>query len=84
MYLNVGSEELLKKRIVGIFDLDTATVSKKTRDTLSLLEKTDRMVTLTTDLPRSFIVAVGPDGTQTVYLSQYSAGTLMGRMKDIY
>ena len=84
MYLNIGGEEIFKRQIVGIFDLDTATVSKKTRETLTKLEKEGKAVTLSADLPRSFVVTVGDDGKQTVYLSQYSAGTLMGRMKEIY
>ena len=84
MYLNIGNEEILKRQIVGIFDLDSATVKKNSRDTLTKLEKEGKAVTLTADLPRSFIVTVNDDGEQTVYLSQYSAGTLMGRMKEIY
>ena len=84
MYLNIGNEAILKRQIVGIFDLDSATVKKNTRDTLTKLEKEGKTVTLTDDLPRSFIVTVNDQGEQTVYLSQFSAGTLMGRMKEIY
>ncbi len=83
MYLNAGNEELLKKNIIGIFDLDTATVSKKTRDFLAAAEKAGSVTLLTYDLPRSFILTT-ENGEQKVYLSQYAAATLAGRAEDIY
>jgi hypothetical protein len=81
MYLNVGSEELPKKNIIGIFDLDTSTVSKKTRDFLARAEKEGRVTLLTYDLPRSFILTV-ENGEQKIYLSPVAAGTLQSRAKD--
>ena len=83
MYLNAGTEEILKKNIIGVFDLDTATVSKKTRDFLAQAEKEGRVALLTYDLPRSFILTE-ENGEQKVYLSQYSAATLLGRADDVY
>ena len=83
MYLNAGGEEISKKNIIGVFDLDTATVSKKTRDFLAAAEKEGRVTLLTYDLPRSFILTV-ENGEQKVYLSQYAAGTLLGRANDIF
>ena len=83
MFLNAGNEEIRKKNIIGIFDLDTATVSKKTRDFLSAAEKNGQVNLLTYDLPRSFILTT-ENGEQKVYLSQYSAGTLLTRAEEIY
>ena len=43
MYLHLGSDVvILKKNIVGIFDLDTATISKHTKNYLALAEKEGR------------------------------------------
>ena len=84
MYLNAGNEELLKRNIIGIFDLDTSTVSKKTRDFLAAAQTNGNVVDLTADLPRSFILSGAPQEEATVYLSQYSAGTLLGRAEDVY
>lgn len=84
MYLNIGGEELLKKDIIGIFDLDTATVSKRTRDSLRLLQEEKKVVTLTYDLPKAFIIENGKGKDQTVYISQFSVNTLMGRANDLY
>ena len=83
MFLNAGNEEIRKKNIIGIFDLDTATVSKKTRDFLAAAEKNGQVNLLTYDLPRSFILTT-ENGEQKVYLSQYSAGTLLTRAEEIY
>ena len=83
MFLNAGNEEIRKKNIIGVFDLDTATVSKKTRDFLAAAEKNGQVSLLTYDLPRSFILTAEEDG-QKVYLSQYSAGTLLTRAEEIY
>ena len=40
MFIHLGQDTVVKKEdIIGIFDLDTATVSKRTRDFLSKAEK---------------------------------------------
>ena len=83
MYLNAGTEEILKKNIIGVFDLDTATVSKRTRDFLARAEKEGRVTLLTYDLPGSFILTL-EDGEQKIYLSPYSAATLLDRSKEIF
>lgn len=84
MYLNIGGEEILKKDVIGIFDLDTATVSKRTRDTLNLLQKEDKLVTLTYDLPKAFVIENKKGKDQRVYISQFSVNTLIGRADDLY
>ena len=83
MFINAGNDEILKRDVIGIFDMDTATVSKKTRDMLARAEKNGGVRLLTYDLPRSFILTE-KNGEQTVYLSQYSASTLLARAQDVY
>lgn len=78
MYLHLGQESIIRTRdILGVFDLDTATVSKHTRAFLATAEKRGQVVNITTELPKSFIVATG--ASQTVYISQISASTLKKR-----
>lgn len=85
MYLHLGQESIVRtKDILGIFDLDTATISKHTRDYLTAAEKKGRVVNVTPELPKSFIVTTGEN--PTVYISQISAGTLKkrsGYLEDI-
>jgi len=42
--------------IVGIFDLDTATVSRHTREFLRRAQEADKIITVGEDLPQSFVV----------------------------
>lgn len=78
MYLHLGQETILRTSdILGVFDLDTTTLSKHTRDYLARAEKEGRVVTVTQELPKSFIVTAGRD--KTIYLSQISAQTLKKR-----
>jgi len=79
MYLHLGSDVvILKKNIVGIFDLDTTTISKHTKNYLTLAEKEGRVVTVSYELPKSFVVSV-EDGRAAVYISQLSSQTLLKR-----
>ena len=76
MYLHVGQEIVLSTRdILGIFDLDGASLSKATREYLNTAEKEGRVITVTYELPKSFIVTLD----KKVYLSQISAATLKKR-----
>lgn len=78
MYLHLGQETILRTSdILGVFDLDTTTLSKHTRDYLARAEKEGRVVTVTQELPKSFIVTA--DRNKTIYLSQISAQTLKKR-----
>jgi hypothetical protein len=78
MYLHVGQECIVHTRdVLGIFDLDTSTLSKHTRDYLAQAEKEGRVVNVTEDLPKSFIVTTGR--APKVYISQISAATLKKR-----
>ena len=82
MYLHLGSDVvILKKNIVGIFDLDTATISKHTKNYLACAEKEGRVVTVSYDLPKSFVVSV-ENNRVVVYISQLSSQTLLKRFSS--
>jgi hypothetical protein len=83
MYLHLGQSTVVKtESIIGIFDLDTATVAKPTRDFLTKAEKQGRVVNVTYELPKSFIVC--KEGKEmTVYISQLSTSTLLKRAGNI-
>ena len=56
MYLHIGNGVSIKKEnIIGIFDLDTATVSKVTKRYINENEKKGMVEYTDFDLPRSFI-----------------------------
>lgn len=81
MYLHLGSDVvIMKSSIIGIFDLDTSTISKNTRNYLAIAEKEGRVVTVSYELPRSFVAAVD-NGIVTIYISQLSSQTLLKRFE---
>lgn len=83
MYLHVGNEKMVKdKTIVGIFDLDTTTVSKVTRNYLNKAEKKGQVINVTNELPKSFIIC-SENKKQTVYLSQLNTQTLNKRKGNL-
>ena len=65
--------------IIGIFDLDTTTVSKRTRDYLAKAEKAGIVENVCYDIPKSFIVCRDKKGREKVYISQISSTTLLKR-----
>lgn len=83
MYLHLGQGTVIKTSdLIGLFDLDNSTVSKKTRDFLTLAEKRGQVVNVTDDLPKTFAVtALKNSKKQTVYISQISTVTLEKRSK---
>ncbi|MBE6623448.1 MAG: DUF370 domain-containing protein [Ruminococcaceae bacterium] len=57
MYINIGSNTLVRKKdIIGIFDLDTSSHEKDTRDFLKTAEKNGIVEVCGTDLPKSFVL----------------------------
>ena len=88
MFLHLGGDKVVKtKDIIGIFDMDTSTVSKNTREYLKKSEKSGEVVTVSYDLPKSFIVVQERKSKKkTVYISQISSQTLNKRnvLKNIY
>ncbi|MCQ2448791.1 MAG: DUF370 domain-containing protein [Clostridia bacterium] len=85
MYIHIGNEKLVKSEdVIGIFDLDNTTVSKRTRDFLRKAEKNGEAETISYDLPKSFVVCKeANNGKQRVYISQLSVATLEKRSRYI-
>lgn len=85
MFLHIGGDHLIKKEdIIGIFDLDTSTVAKTTRDFLNTAEKAGDIVYVSYELPKSFIVCKDDrkESGRTIYISQISAQTLEKRVNS--
>ena len=80
MYINIGNDMAVRERsVIGIFDLDNTTTSKRTREFLSAAEQEGQVVPCD-DLPKSFIVTA-EYGMDWVYLSSLSTTTLEKRMR---
>lgn len=84
MYLHLGQDKVVNmNEIIGIFDLDTSTVSKATRDYLAKAEKDGIVTNVCTDLPKSFIVCKDRRDKVQVYISQISSSTLLKRTQYV-
>lgn len=79
MYIHLGGEYVIKEEeVIGIFDLDTSTVSKHTRKFLNIKEKEGKVINVSYELPKSFILAT-KKSEEKVYISQISSLTLNKR-----
>ena len=80
MYLSIGNAMAVRdSSIIGIFDLDNTTTSKRTREFLASAEE-EGCVVPCDDLPKSFILTA-EYGLERVYLTDLSTTTLEKRLK---
>ena len=83
MYLHLGQNEIvLNRRVIGIFDLDKCSTSRRTRDYLSFAEKEGVVMDVSGDIPKSFVVCDHPYHAQIVYMSQLNSVTLQRRAES--
>lgn len=84
MYLHLGQDTVvLQKEIVGIFDIENSSLSKHTKAFLRQAELEGRVITVSYEMPKSFIVCQH-EGKTVVYISQISAQTLKKRAGQTY
>ena len=80
MYLNIGNDMAVRERsIIGIFDLDNTSTSKRSRQFLEKCEKEGQVVPCD-DLPKAFVLTA-EYGLDRVYLTALSSSTLEKRLK---
>ncbi len=80
MYVHAGNNRIIRTReIIGIFDMDTATIQTATREYLRAAEKEGRMINIKEEIPKSFIVT-NEKNSDKVYVSQISTSALLGRI----
>lgn len=77
IYFFIGEEKLIKEdSVIGIFDIDRTTVTKRGREYLNAAQKNGRVKNAAKEqIPRSFLVS----GDGNVYLSAISSQTIMQR-----
>ena len=83
MFVHIGRGKLIKKSsIIGVFDLEITSQSKRTKIFLNKKEKANHVINVCDDIPRSFIVT-REDNRERVYISQISPQTLKARCEEI-
>ncbi len=86
MYIHLGQDIAVStKDIIGIFDLDTSTNSQRTRDYLTKAQIRGDVITISNELPKTFIVCSAPEreSGKIIYLSQISSSTLLKRSSSL-
>ena len=80
MYLPIGNDMSVRtSSVVGIFDMDNTTTSKRTREFLRRVQEEGCLISCD-DLPKSYVVTV-EFGMLRIYESAYSVSTLEKRLK---
>ena len=80
MYLNIGNDMMLRqKSVLGIFDLDNTSTSRRTRQFLEMAEQEGEVVPCD-DLPKSFVLT-SEYGFTRVRLTSLNTATLEKRLK---
>ena len=82
MFLHVGNHKNIRiKDVVGIFDMDNATLSSITRKFLSEKQKQLLVEIAAVELPKSFVL-FEENGLYKICFSPLSSSALRGRMND--
>ncbi len=75
MFIHIGEGKVVsKKNIIGIFDLETTSISKKTREFLKINEKKGNVEYLGYEIPKTYVLT-----NEKVYITQISSQTLQKR-----
>ncbi|MBD5129577.1 MAG: DUF370 domain-containing protein [Ruminococcaceae bacterium] len=77
MFLFLGGDVSVKlEDVVGIFDIEECSVSRVTADYLNACQKKGKIVNVSEDMPKSFVVTV-----DKTYISNVSHSTIVKRGK---
>lgn len=83
MYLHLGQETVVRMRdVIGIFDIENASLSKYTKSFLSNATKKGQVFNVSYEMPKSFVVCREEERT-IVYISQISSRTLLKRAEHL-
>ena len=83
MYIHLGRDYVLNDRdIIGIFNLETTTITPRGREFLNYAQKNGAVVSLSDELPQSYVLADGAV-VDTVYLSELSPAAMRRRAEKM-
>ena len=83
MYIHLGRDYVLNDRdIIGIFNLETTTITPRGREFLNYAQKNGAVVSLSDELPQSYVLADGAV-EDTVYLSELSPAAMWRRAEKM-
>ena len=78
MYIHLGNKKSIREKdIIGIFDMDNATMSKVTQKFLNKKQKEGKLIATVDEIPKSLILT-----DDNVYMCQLAPKSLYGRLTD--
>ena len=79
MYLHLGKDTVVNtKHILAILDLESASISKNTRDFLKIVEEEGFVRNVSEEIPKTFVLCE-IDGQSVIYITNISSKALSGR-----
>ena len=86
MFTHIGNDVNVRTdRIIGVFDIDTASYGKGTKILLEKMQKSGRVLTISTELPRSVILADNESGNDVqLFVSPISSATIAKRGTTVF
>lgn len=83
VFVHIGGDFMVAlDDIIAVFDLDSTTSSKVSQNFIIKAEHDDILVTISDDLPRSFVVTM-QEGLRVIYLTPISSSALRGRINSV-
>lgn len=83
MFLHIGGDVVIPtSSIIAIFDMDTTTMSKDSKEFIKIAEEEGFISTIIDELPKSFIVTE-INKKSKIYLSPISSVTLLKRTEYV-
>ena len=79
LYVHIDNDYVLNEQdIIGVVDFDHSSESPATMEYLKNLEQDNRLIAVSEELPKAFVLAV-TDGMEIGYLSPLAARTIQNR-----
>ena len=79
MYIPIGNDMSIRdSSVIGIFDMDNCTWSKRSREFLNRAEANGEVIAATDNLPKSFVLT-SEYGMHRIYLVQFNSATIEKR-----
>lgn len=84
MLLHIGGDFVIdSNEIVGIFDLDNTTVTKRGAEFINTAYSSGQVVIVDDNLPKSFVIADKDEGV-IIYITSLAVQTLNKRLESKY
>lgn len=84
MFLHLGNDIVVQLNdIIAIMDMETTTVSKITREFLTIAEEEGFIINISEGLPKSYVITE-VNKKSKIYISPISSVTLLKRFTELY